>query len=129
MRVAGAVAIVLSCALSMASVASAGATTNHVVGTADMQMAITGRDNDQAAQRARLQSLLSRPEVQEWAAKAGLDLERAQRRAATMQGDELQRLDSTARMVDAQLAGGDAVVIGSTALVIILLVIVILLVA
>ena len=125
MRVVGTVAMISLCA----TVAHANPTTNHVVGATELHAAIAVRNDDEASQRATIQSLLSRPEVRAWAAKAGLDLERAQRRAATVEGEELQRLASHARLADAQLTGGDAVVIGSTALIIILLVIVIILVA
>jgi hypothetical protein len=113
----------------VATVAHANPEAQHVVGRAELDAAIAVRDAGEAAQRATIQSLLSRPDVREWAAGAGLDLERAQQRAATLQGEELQRIASHARLAEAHLAGGDSLVIGSTALIIILLVIVIILVA
>jgi hypothetical protein len=108
---------------------AANPTTPHVVGPTEMQAAIASRVDDAAVQRATIQSLLSRPEVQRWAAEAGLDLERAKARAATLQGEDLQRLAQQARHVDAQLAGGDALVIGSTTIIIALLILILILVA
>jgi hypothetical protein len=94
-----------------------------------MQAAIASRNDEEASQRAAIQSLLSRPEVQQLAAGAGLDLERARSAAACLEGEELQSLAAQAQLADAQLRGGDALVIGSTTVIIILLVIIIILVA
>jgi len=111
------------------SVTPAAAPAPHVVGPADLQAAIAHRLSQDAAARADIQALLSRPQVQRWAGEAGLDLERAKATAASLEGEPLQRAAAQARIADAQLVGGDALVIGTTTIVIVLLIIIIILVA
>jgi hypothetical protein len=124
MRVAGAIALTLACTFAIPSTAA-----EHVAGATEIHAAIGEQAEQVASERAVIERLLSRPEVREWAAKAGLDLERAQRGAAMLDGEELQRVASHARIADAQLAGGDSIVIGSTAIIIILLIIILIVVA
>jgi hypothetical protein len=111
------------------AVTPAAAPAPHVVSSADLQAAIAHRLSQNAAERADIQALLSRPQVQRWASEAGLDLERAKATAASLEGESLQRAAAQARIADAQLAGGDALVIGTTTIVIVLLIIIIVLVA
>jgi hypothetical protein len=122
-------AFLVAFVVSNANAAPVDTSEPHVAGRADLQAAIATRDADEAGQRATLQALLSRPEVRRLAERAGLDLERAQAKAALLEGDELARLASQARIADAQLAGGDALVIGSTTVIIILLIVILILVA
>ena len=95
----------------------------HATGQAEMQAAITLHVDSEAAQRATIQSLLTRPEVEEIAARMGLDLAQARASAAHLDGEELQRLAAQAATVNAQLAGGDTIVIAASTLVIILLIV------
>jgi len=82
------------------------------------------------ANRQIVDDVLSRSEVREVAAKAGLDLEHAKRAVSTLSGAELQEIAAHARHVDASLSGGaSTVVISTTAIIIILLVVILLVVA
>ena len=58
------------------------------------------------ANRQAVRDVLSRDEVRDVAAKAGLDLERARQAVSTLDGQELQEIADHARRVDASLAGG-----------------------
>lgn len=80
------------------------------------------------ANRQIVKDVLSRSEVREVAAKAGLDLERAKHAVSTLDGAELQEIAAHARHVDASLAGGASTLVISTTTIIIVLLIVILLV-
>jgi hypothetical protein len=122
---------ILSIALLLTStsyVGVAAAETVHAVGQAEMQAAIATQLNDQASQRAVVQSLLARPEVRQLAASSGLDLARAQAVASNLEGEELQRLTAQASALEAQLAGGNSTVIISTTTLLLLIIILILVV-
>jgi len=80
------------------------------------------------ANRQIVRDVLSRSQVREVAAKAGLDLERAKQAVSTLDGAELQEIAAHARHVDASLSGGASTVVISTTTIIIILLIVILLV-
>jgi hypothetical protein len=82
------------------------------------------------ANRQIVRDVLSRSEVREVAAKAGLDLERAQKAVSTLDGAELQDIAAHARYVDASLSGGaSTIVISTTTIIIILLVVILIVVA
>jgi hypothetical protein len=82
------------------------------------------------ANRQAVRDVLDRREVQDVAAGAGLDLERARQAVATLDGAELQEIADHARRVDASLAGGaSTLVISTTTIIIILLVVILLVVA
>lgn len=125
MRIHSCTAIVLVLLLA-APVASAAAAESHVVGRAEMQSAIATRTTTLAAQRAEIQTLLGRPEVRRLADRTGLDLERARAGAATLEGEELERLAAQATIANAQLEGGMYIAI--TTIIVILLIVIILLV-
>ena len=57
---------------------------------------------------ARVQSLLSREDVQSQLVAWGVDVQKAQERAASMSDEELQRVAAT---LDQQPAGGDLLVV------------------
>jgi hypothetical protein len=80
------------------------------------------------ADRAAVQRLLARPDVQALAAEVGLDIRRAQSAVATLDGEQLSNLASHAREAEQQLAGGQGSVRISTTLIIIALLVVILLI-
>lgn len=82
------------------------------------------------ANRQIVRDVLSRSEVREVAAKAGLDLERAKQAVSTLDGAELQEIATHARHVEASLSGGaSTVVISTTTIIIVLLVVILLIVA
>ena len=82
------------------------------------------------ANRRVVHDVLARTEVREVAAKAGLDLERAQQAVATLSSAELEEIAAQARRVDARLAGGaSTLVISTTTIIIILLVVILIIVA
>lgn len=124
MRIHSCASIILGLLLA-APVAQAAASGSHVVDRAEMQTAIATRAASQAAQRAEIETLLGRPEVRRFADRSGLDLERARAGAATLDGEELERLAAQATIANAQLEGG--MVIAVTTITLILLIIIILL--
>ena len=82
------------------------------------------------ANRKVVHDVLSRSEVREVAAKAGLDLERARQAVSTLDGAELEEIAAHARRVDARLSGGaSTLVISTTTIIIILLVVILIIVA
>ncbi len=122
--------LVASAAFLFASTLSTPSTAGeelHAAAQVEMQAAITMYTESEAAQREAIQALLTRPEVQRIAASMGLDLAKAQKAAAHLDGEELQRLAAQAAAVDTQLSGGRTVIIASTTALIILLVIILLL--
>ena len=117
----GLVAIVVA-----ASVQPAAAAETHALDPATMQAAVAAPGNQADAERATLNRLLERPDVQEIARTAGLDLQRAHAAIATLQGDELTQLAARAHSADLQLSGGSTVVITSTVLLLGLIIILLL---
>ena len=80
------------------------------------------------AERAELRAFLERPEVREIAADAGLDVLSAKTAVASLDADEIRDLSARVDQVDAALAGGDTVVISTTAIIIGLLILILILV-
>jgi hypothetical protein len=78
--------------------------------------------------RAVVQRLLTRPDVQAIAAEIGLDVRRAQTAVATLDGAQLADLAARARQAERELAGGQGSVRISTTLIIIALLVLILLI-
>jgi hypothetical protein len=82
-----------------------------LAGTASMldskalDTAVSQRVDEDKAERARIASLLQRPEVRDVARERGLDLARAESAIATLQGEELQRAAALAATVDSELSG------------------------
>lgn len=89
-----------------------------------LQQHVTAIDGD----RAVVQRLLARPDVQALAAEMGLDVRRAQTAVATLDGEQLSRLASQARQAEQELAGGQGSIRISTTLIIIALLVIILLI-
>ena len=67
---------------------------------------------------ARVQSLLSREDVQSQLVAWGVDVQKAQERAASMSDEELQRVAAT---LDQQPAGGDLLVVVGLVFVVLLI--------
>jgi hypothetical protein len=89
-----------------------------------LQQHVEGADAD----RAVVQRLLTRPDVQALAAEIGLDVRRAQAAVVTLDGAQLSELAAQARQAEQGLAGGQGSVRISTTLIIIALLVIILLV-
>ena len=89
-----------------------------------LQQHVTAIDDDRAA----VQRLLARPDVQALASEIGLDLRRAQSAVATLEGVQLSELAAHARQAEQGFAGGQGSVRISTTLIIIALLVVILLI-
>lgn len=81
------------------------------------------------AERAELRSFLQRPEVREIADAAGIDIATAGTAVASLSAGEIRLLSGQVAQVDAALAGGDSVVISTTAIILGLLILIIILVA
>ena len=111
--------------LVMAPVANA---QTHVINKAALDKAVQARVAQDQADREAINALLSRPEVREVAAKAGLSLEKASAAVSTLQGSDLRDVASQARQVNNDLAGGASTVVISTTTIIIILLLVILIV-
>jgi hypothetical protein len=112
-----------------AAVAAAGTSAKNVVTSSELYTAMSARTDGDAAARESVQKVLGRSEVRRVAARAGLDLARAQAAVSVLSGEELRMVADQARRVDEALAGGSSVVITSTMLIIGLLVVIILIVA
>jgi len=109
------------------SVAPAVADSGTVVTDTELDQAVAGRVDQDAASREAILNWLDRDEVGGAAAEAGLDLARVKAAVSVLSGDELHDVEAQARLADQSLSGGDEkIVIGSTALIIILLVVIIL---
>jgi len=89
-----------------------------------LQQQVIATDSD----RAVVQRLLARPDVQALAAEIGLDVRRAQTVVATLDGEQLSRLAAQAREAESGLAGGQSSIRISTTLIIIALLVIILLI-
>ncbi len=111
----------------LAATAPAYAQESHVVGESELHDAVVDRASGEEAQREAIQSLLRRPEVRELARLHQLDIARAENAVGQLQGPDLSRLAAQATQANAQLSGGDNIVIGTTTLIIILLILIILL--
>jgi len=100
----------------------------HVADQAALDRAVAARAEQSDADRQAIRRLLSRPEVREIAARAGIDLARATAAVAALDGDDLRQIAEQARTVDGSLAAGASKVTLSTTTIIIGLLILILLI-
>lgn len=109
------------------SVAPTNADPGTVVTDTELDQAMAGRADKEAASREAMLSWLDRDDVGKAAAQAGLDLERVKASVSVLSADELREVEAQARIAGPSLSGGDdKIVIGTTALIIILLVVIIL---
>jgi hypothetical protein len=81
------------------------------------------------AERAELEAFLARPEVRDIAESGGIDILTAQAAVATLSTFDIDQLSGPLAQADAALAGGDTVVISTTAIIIGLLILIVILVA
>ena len=99
----------------------------HVVDPSQLAAAVDQHVAKQDADRASVHEALARPEVQQLAAKMGVDLTRATAAVDSMTGPDLTRAANAARQINQQFVGGaSTIVISTTAIIIILLLIILL---
>lgn len=99
----------------------------RVVGTADLHQALVERTAAEEAQRAQVQRVLDRTEVQQLAARMGLDLADARTAVGTLSGQQLADVAARASAADVALAGGASTVVISTTTLLLVIIIVVLL--
>ena len=117
------VAVVVSCLLW----SSTGFAQRHIVDPGAMRQAVADQAITDQQNRDAVLDLLHRSQVFELAGRLGLSVTRAEGAVATLDSAELARLAVTARVADAQLAGGANTIVISVTTLLLLLIIVILL--
>lgn len=100
----------------------------HAVDSAAMAATLSEHVRRQDADRAMIREALGRPQVQEVAAKAGIDLGRLTGAIDTMSGDNLERAARAAGQVNDRLVGGATTIVLSTTTIIIGLLLLILII-
>ena len=86
---------------------------------------------DEETDRAVLRELFARPEVQKAARIGGIDLEEAEHRVSTLEGDQLHRAAQQARVLESSLeaeGGAQRISIQVTTLIIILLLVILIII-
>lgn len=101
----------------------------RAVSGAEISRTVAEHADRGADDRAVIRRVLRHSEVREMARTVGVEVERAEAAAATLDGVELARVASLARQAEAALVGGDGITISTTALIIALLILLVLLVA
>jgi hypothetical protein len=96
----------------------------HVINPKALDQAVQQRVVQDQADREAIRTFLQNPAVRGVADKAGLSVDKAEAAVSTLQGDELRQAAGQARVVNAQLAGGDTIVITTTTIIIILLIVI-----
>lgn len=100
----------------------------HAAPAAAIDQALQQHVSAVDADRALVQRLLERSDVQALADEIGLDVRRAQAAVATLGGEQLSDLAARARLAEQSLAGGQSRITISTTLIIIALLVLILLI-
>jgi hypothetical protein len=101
-----------------------------VVDQATLDQAVAAHVQRSAADRAAIQHVLERQAVREVAARAGIDIKRAEAAIATLDDAELHEVAEQARAVDDSQAGGQSkITLSTTTIIIGLLVLLLLIVA
>jgi hypothetical protein len=110
--------------------ASAFAGPQHAPDAAALAAAVAAHAAAQDADRAAVHEALSRPQVQQLARRAGVDLDRLSASVDTMAPSDLARAADAARQVNRQLVGGaNSVTLSTTTIIIALLVVILIVVA
>lgn len=99
------------------------------VTAAEIDAALARHAATAQSDREAVLRVLQRREVQRIAEAMGLDLTRVEDAAATLDGEELERIAERAREVERGLAGGDTITFTTTTLIIILLFVILIIVA
>jgi hypothetical protein len=116
-------------ALLVVALPAAGRAQDHAAPAGTLDAIATSHAASTGTERAELRAFLDRPEVREIAERGGIDVETAQAAVATLEADEVNRLSGPLAEAQAALAGGDTIVISTTAIIIGLLVLIVILVA
>jgi hypothetical protein len=95
----------------------------HVVDLSAMRQAIASQAATDQSNRDAVLGVLHRSEARELATRLGLDLTRAEGALSTLTSADLARLAGPARAAQAQLSGGDQIVMSLTTLLIIIIVV------
>ncbi len=98
----------------------------HVASPSVMQQAIAAQAATDQQNRDVVLSVLHQSRVREIAANLGLNVTDAEAAVSTLNSADLARVAGPAHMVDAQLAGGDVIVISVTTLLLIVILVVLL---
>jgi hypothetical protein len=98
-----------------------------VVSREEMEAALITRAAGVDTDRAVVQRVLARSDVEAAARSAGMasELERARTLTGSLQGERLTRASAVARAIEVDLAGGQSVTFSTTTLIIILLLVII----
>jgi hypothetical protein len=100
----------------------------HVASAESLDAVVTSHAEALEADRAELRAFLARPVVAEIAADAGIDILSAQVAVAVLDAAEIRTVSNQVDRLDAALAGGDSVVISTTAIIVGLLILILVLV-
>lgn len=115
--------------LMLSSAAQLLAQQARVVGSDELNAAVLDHAAAAERERARLSSLLERPDVADIAERHGLDIDRVRDAAATLSAEDLKRLAPLTQGITGELVGGQTLVISATTLIIILLLVILIIVA
>jgi hypothetical protein len=97
----------------------------HIADPATLQQAIAAKDAADSVNRAAVERVLARPDVQTVAARMGLDVTQARTALAGVSGEELAALAITAQAAEADFAGGNqTVTISVTTLLLVIIIII-----
>jgi hypothetical protein len=102
----------------------------HVISQSAIAAAVAEHSSQEQADRAAIHEALGQPEVRVLAARTGVDAERLETLAGTLNGSDLKTVANEARAVNESLVGGaSTVTISTTTIIIGLLVLILLIVA
>lgn len=119
----------LPVALLLFLAAPGAATAQEHIASADaLDAVVAAHTGTLEADRAELHAFLARPVVAEIAAQAGIDVVTARTAVAALDASEVRDISTQIGSLDAALAGGDSVVISTTAIIIGLLILILVLV-
>ncbi|HEY1308901.1 MAG TPA: hypothetical protein VGF24_35410 [Vicinamibacterales bacterium] len=113
---------------TLIAVPRAEAQTPHAATQSAMDAAVQQHVASVASDRDDVLRVLNLPQVKAVAGQAGLDLRKATRVAASLEGQDLSTVAAQARQVERSLAGGQSKVVISTTMIIIALLVLILII-
>lgn len=101
----------------------------HVVDQRALEAALSEHVSEDDSHRETVLRVLQREEVREVAAKAKVDLKRAEAAVQTLEGEELAQLAAMASDAETGLEGGNTITISTTTIIIALLILILIIVA
>lgn len=111
--------LVLLTVLAAPAFAQAQSQDRHAVAPQAIAGVVADHVANQDAERATIRKALTRPEVRDMAAKAGMDLQRVTSSVDTLTGADLERAAAAAERVNQALVGGASTVVISTTTIIV----------